>query len=57
MRWQAAERLYAQAGANARFERVAGVGHDRKALQPLTTAFFKEILARDAAAAVANRAD
>lgn len=48
-RWKAAEKLYAEAGANARFERVAGVGHDRKALQPLTTAFFKELLEKEAA--------
>lgn len=46
-RWTAARRLYAQAGANARFELVPGVGHDRKALQPLTTEFFRQVLARD----------
>lgn len=44
-RWKHAEALYAQAGANARFELVPGVGHDRKALQARSTAFFKQVLA------------
>jgi pimeloyl-ACP methyl ester carboxylesterase len=44
-RWRHAEALYAQAGANARFELVPGVGHDRKALQARSTAFFKQVLA------------
>ena len=44
-RWQHAEALYARAGANARFELVAGVGHDRKALQARSTAFFRRVLA------------
>jgi len=44
-RWKHAEALYAQAGANARFELVPGVGHDRKALQDRSTAFFKRVLA------------
>lgn len=44
-RWKPAEVLYAQAGANARFELVPGIGHDRKALQDRSTAFFKQVLA------------
>lgn len=44
-RWKHAEALYAQAGANARFDLVPGVGHDRKALQDRSTAFFKQVLA------------
>ena len=44
-RWKHAEALYARAGANARFELVPGVGHDRKALQARSTAFFRQVLA------------
>jgi len=44
-RWTHAERLYARAGENARFELVPGVGHDRKALQDRSTAFFRQVLA------------
>lgn len=44
-RWKHAEALYAQAGANARFELVPAIGHDRKALQAGSTAFFKQVLA------------
>lgn len=44
-RWKHAESLYAQAGANARFELVHGIGHDRKALQDRSTAFFRQVLA------------
>ena len=44
-RWKHAEALYARAGANARFELVPGVGHDRKALQARSTAFIKQVLA------------
>ena len=44
-RWKHAEALYAQAGANARFELVPGIGHERKALQDRSTAFFKQVLA------------
>jgi pimeloyl-ACP methyl ester carboxylesterase len=44
-RWKHAEALYARAGANARFELVPGVGHDRKALQDRSTAFFRQVLA------------
>lgn len=45
-RWKHAQALYARAGANARFELVPGVDHDRKALQARSTAFFGEVLAR-----------
>lgn len=44
-RWKHAEALYAQAGSNARFELVPGIGHDRKALQDRSTAFFRQVLA------------
>lgn len=43
-RWKHAEALYARAGANARFELVPGIGHDRKALQDRSTAFFRQVL-------------
>jgi poly(3-hydroxybutyrate) depolymerase len=45
-RWQVAETIYQSAGADAQFVLVDGIGHDRKALQPLSTAFLKEQLAR-----------
>lgn len=43
-RWDDAERLYREAGADARFLLVPGVGHDRRALQEHTTAFFRDVL-------------
>ena len=43
-RWDDAERLYRQAGADARFLLVPGVGHDRRALQQHTTEFFRAVL-------------
>lgn len=43
-RWDDAEALYRAAGADARFLRVAGVGHDRRALQEHTTRFFAQLL-------------
>lgn len=45
VRWTHAETLYARAGANARFELVPGIGHDRKALQERSIAFFQRVLA------------
>ena len=44
-RWKQSEALYARADANARFELVPGIGHDRKALQERSTAFFRQVLA------------
>lgn len=46
LRWPHAERLYRATGADVRFLLVAGVGHDRRALQQHTTAFFRELLGR-----------
>ena len=43
-RWPKAERLYRDAGANARFLLVPGAAHDRKALQTYSTEFFKTVL-------------
>jgi dienelactone hydrolase len=43
-RWDDAESLYHQAGANAQFVLVENIGHDRKELQVYSTEFFKEIL-------------
>jgi len=43
-RWDDAVAVYQTAGANAQFLLVDGIGHDRKALQDYSTAFFKEIL-------------
>ena len=44
-RWDAARTAYESAGVRAEFLRVDGIGHDRKALQPHSTAFFARILA------------
>lgn len=46
-RWPHAESIYRSAGANAEFRLIEGVGHDRKALQDISTRFFKEILANE----------
>jgi pimeloyl-ACP methyl ester carboxylesterase len=43
-RWEAAEAIYREAGANAQFLLVEGIGHDRKALQNYSTDFFKKVL-------------
>lgn len=45
-RWVPAQALYRAAGADVRWVLVEGIGHDRKALQPLTTQFFAEVLER-----------
>lgn len=45
-RWPRAEALYREAGANARFGTVPGVGHDRRALQGLGVEFFAELIER-----------
>ena len=46
-RWQVSESLYNLVSENTRFKLVEGVGHDRRNLQNLSTAFFKEILAQE----------
>ena len=46
-RWSDAEALYRRAGANVRFVLVDGVGHNRRELQPYTTAFFLDVLNQD----------
>ncbi|MEM9667165.1 MAG: hypothetical protein AAF970_19735 [Bacteroidota bacterium] len=46
-RWTDAESAYRAAGANAEFLLVDGVGHDRRALQPHSTAFLAKVLARE----------
>jgi len=43
-RWEDAESIYHEVGANVQFLLEDGVGHDRKALQKYSTAFFKKIL-------------
>lgn len=43
-RWQDSESLYRQAGANAEFLLIEGIGHDRPALQSYSTEFFKKVL-------------
>lgn len=45
-RWEDATMLYREAGADARFVLVDGIGHDRKALQRHTTEFFADLLDR-----------
>jgi len=47
-RWEAAQEVYLLAGAKVRFERVGGVGHDRRKLQVNSTHFLADILAREA---------
>ena len=43
-RWEDAESIYKEAGVNVQFLLIAGVGHDRKALQKYSTEFFKKVL-------------
>jgi dienelactone hydrolase len=43
-RWDDAQAIYLESGANAEFLLVDGVGHDRKALQGYSTEFFRKIL-------------
>ncbi len=43
-RWDDAEAIYWNAGANVQFLLVDGVGHDRKSLQEYSTEFFKKVL-------------
>lgn len=46
-RWAAAESAYRAAGTNVQFVLVEGIGHDRKALQDISTEFFKKILTNE----------
>lgn len=46
-RWEISQTLYRHAGANVRFLLVEGVGHDRRALQDSSTAFFARLLASE----------
>jgi pimeloyl-ACP methyl ester carboxylesterase len=46
-RWPRAESLYREAGANAKFMLIDGVGHDRRKLQRHSTDFFREVLQRE----------
>jgi hypothetical protein len=43
-RWNHIEKIYHDAGVNAQFVLVDDIGHDRKALQNLSTEFFMTIL-------------
>lgn len=43
-RWEEAESIYREAGANVQFLLIDGVGHDRRELQKYSTDFFKKIL-------------
>ena len=45
-RWDDAEAVYRAAGADVRFLLVDGVGHNRRKLQPYTTEFFTNVMAR-----------
>ena len=45
-RWSSAERLYREAGMNAEFVLVPGIGHDRRALQDISTGFLRDALAK-----------
>jgi dienelactone hydrolase len=43
-RWDDAQAIYLEAGANVEFLLIDGVGHDRRALQGYSTEFFRKIL-------------
>ena len=43
-RWDDAQEIYLDAGANVQFLLIDGVGHDRKDLQKYSTEFFKKVL-------------
>ncbi len=43
-RWDDAQALYLEAGANVEFLLIDGAGHDRRALQKYSTEFFRKIL-------------
>lgn len=42
-RWEEAQAVYLESGANVQFLLVEGVGHDRKALQDFAVDFFKTL--------------
>ena len=46
-RWAAAEQLYLQAGMQAEFLLIPGIGHDRRQLQTYTTEFFRGVLEQE----------
>ena len=43
-RWDEAQEIYLNSGANVQFLLIDGVGHDRKELQKYSTEFFKKVL-------------
>jgi pimeloyl-ACP methyl ester carboxylesterase len=43
-RWDDAESIYLNEGANTQFLLIDGIGHDRKALQDYSTDFFRKVL-------------
>ena len=43
-RWDDAESIYLESGANVQFLLIDGIGHDRKELQSYSTDFFKKVL-------------
>ena len=43
-RWDAAQAIYKETGANVQFLLIDGVGHDRRELQKYSTEFFKKVL-------------
>ncbi|MBL8062303.1 MAG: hypothetical protein JNK32_04745 [Anaerolineales bacterium] len=43
-RWEEAQAIYQESGANVQFLLVEGVGHDRKALQGLAVEFFASLM-------------
>ncbi len=46
-RWDDAEAIYQEEGANVQFLLVEGFGHDRPGLQDYSTEFFKRVLAEE----------
>jgi pimeloyl-ACP methyl ester carboxylesterase len=43
-RWEEAESIYKETGANVQFLLIDGVGHERRELQRYSTEFFKKVL-------------
>ncbi len=46
-RWEEAQAIHLDAGANAEFLLIDGVGHDRRNLQKYATEFFKKVLSTE----------